>query len=273
MSLYGTQTALTLIIPYQLAHFSWNLGFLSPFIMLGSSTAAVAVLILTGIAGASSQGYKLDVQLVARNLGSPIDLFTIPEDTSGTRYILEQDGRVLILEADNSINPLFPFLNIKDRVVSLQYAFDERGLIAVAFHPNYKENGKLYARYTANRTKANMCVDADGNTPTSPDGCPGQHSSRLSEFTVSQDNPRLVNHTSEKILMAYENPTGKNIGAGLAFGPGELSNTLSASQCTRTRVLAGVDTRKLTLCLFLVALDGLLYTGYGDGGKSFPNLR
>jgi Glucose / Sorbosone dehydrogenase len=166
--------------------------------------------------------YKLGVQLLARHLGNPIDLFSIPGDTSGKRFILEQDGRVLTMDPDNSVNRLVPFMNIQERVVSLRYAFDERGMIGVAFHPKFNENRKLYARYTGSRTKANMCYDESGEIPTDPNGCPDQHSSILSEFTVFAENPDVVDPDSEKVLMRVENPSGKNIGAGLAFGPGEL---------------------------------------------------
>jgi Glucose / Sorbosone dehydrogenase len=166
--------------------------------------------------------YKLGVQLLARHLGNPIDLFSIPGDTSGKRFILEQDGRVLTMDADNSVNRLVPFMNIQERVVSLRYAFDERGMIGVAFHPKFNENRKLYARYTGNRTKENICYDASGQIPTDPYGCPDQHSSILSEFTVFAENPDVVDPDSERVLMRVENPSGKNIGAGLAFGPGEL---------------------------------------------------
>jgi Glucose / Sorbosone dehydrogenase len=166
--------------------------------------------------------YKLGVQLLARHLGNPIDLFSIPGDTSGKRFILEQDGRVLTMDADNSVNRLVPFMNIQERVVSLRYAFDERGMIGVAFHPKFNENRKLYARYTGNRTQENICYDASGQVPTDPNGCPDQHSSILSEFTVFAENPDVVDPDSERVLMRVENPSGKNIGAGLAFGPGEL---------------------------------------------------
>lgn len=191
--------------------------------MLSSKATSVIAFFWAGMTLASAQQYKLDVELVARNLSNPVDLTFIPGDTSGRRFILEQDGRILILEADNSINVLNPFLNIQDRVLGLQYPFDERGLIGFAFHPKYSENGKLYVRYTANRTKTeNVCVELNGTIPKSPDGCPGQHSSRLSEFTVSSSNANLIDSKTEQILIEVENPTGRNIGGDLEFGPGAL---------------------------------------------------
>jgi Glucose / Sorbosone dehydrogenase len=181
--------------------------------------------LLAVIAVASTQGqqYKLDVQLLARNLGSPVDLAFMPGDTSGRSYIVVQDGRVLIMEANNTVDFLNPFLNIHEKVLGLVYPFDERGFIGFAFHPNYSDNGKVYVRYTANRTKTeNLCRDENGTIPTTPDGCPDQHSSLLSEFTVSANNPNLIDPNTEKILMQVENPTGRNIGAELSFGPGAL---------------------------------------------------
>ena len=67
-------------------------------------------------------------------------------DGTGRLFIIEQFGLIRILTPDNIILRR-PFLNIRGRV----YAFrggDERGLLGLAFHPNYTENGKFYVYYT-----------------------------------------------------------------------------------------------------------------------------
>ena len=60
---------------------------------------------------------------------------------------MDQTGLVLILTPEGTVLPI-PFLDITDRVV-IQSAFDERGLLALAFHPRFARNGKLYVQYSA----------------------------------------------------------------------------------------------------------------------------
>ena len=59
---------------------------------------------------------------------------------------------------------------IRDRLISTRRG-DERGLLGLAFHPNYRDNGKFYVYYSTT-------ID-------------GSHHSRLSEFAVSQSKSKL----------------------------------------------------------------------------------
>jgi glucose/arabinose dehydrogenase len=171
---------------------------------------------------------SLDVELIVEDLVAPLDLTSAPDD-SDRRFIVDQTGLVLILTEDDQLLPE-PFLDITDRVV-VQSAFDERGLLGLAFHPEFEDNGKLYVHYSAEREGENICVDADGNVPDDPDGCPFQHTRRISEFTVSKENPNHVDPDSEEVIFSIQWPGRKHNGGGLAFGP-----------------------------------EGLLYIGLGDGG-------
>ena len=42
-----------------------------------------------------------------------------------------------------------PFLDLRDRMVTLLEGFDERGLLGLAFHPDFTANGLFYVNYTA----------------------------------------------------------------------------------------------------------------------------
>ena len=100
---------------------------------------------------------------VASGLRNPL-VATHSGDGSGRLFIVEQIGTIKVLTAQNSLLPE-PFLDITDRVLTSGRGGDERGLLGLAFHPNYKTNGKFYVYYS---------VLVSGN-----------HWSRVSEFRVS----------------------------------------------------------------------------------------
>lgn len=115
-------------------------------------------------------------------------------DGSDRLFIVGKQGEIWIISNGQISSALF--LDITDRVNSNG---PERGLLGLAFHPNFDENGYFYVNYTDNN---------GGNTV-------------ISQFNVSE-NPNRANHSSELVLLKIEQPHQLHNGGNLVFGPDGL---------------------------------------------------
>ncbi len=111
-------------------------------------------------------------------------------DGSGRLFVVEKPGRVWILQDGKRLPQ--PFLDIRDRVRSRE---TERGLLSIAFHPEYETNGRFFVNYT----------DQKGHTV-------------VAEYRVSTD-PNRADPKSERVLLYVEQPAANHNGGQLQFGP------------------------------------------------------
>src|SRR4051812_27194113 len=88
-----------------------------------------------------------NLKLIADNLVSPLSVVEPPDD-SKRLFIVDQAGKVWIVPSSGTMLTT-PFLDITSKIVSLNPSYDERGLLSLAFHPNFKTNGRFYIFYTA----------------------------------------------------------------------------------------------------------------------------
>src|SRR5690349_18404308 len=107
----------------------------------------VAAVVLAGCSSSDSTDptpipseFVLKIQEIASGLSNPVYL-TSPAGDSRL-FVVEQAGRIRIIENGQLVST--PFLDITSRVAS----GGERGLLSVAFHPQYKTNGFFYVYYT-----------------------------------------------------------------------------------------------------------------------------
>lgn len=124
---------------------------------------------------------------VVDSLEDPVDL---QPDGSGRLFIIEQPGRIRILQGDQLVDQ--PFLNITDRVRS---SGNEQGLLGLAFHPQYAQNGRFFVNYT----------DSGGDNV-------------ISRFQVSGD-ANTADAASEVRLVTVSDPFANHNGGVLVFGP------------------------------------------------------
>lgn len=126
-------------------------------------------------------------QVIASGLQRPVDL---QPDGSGRLFVIEKAGRIRIIENGQLLNA--SFLDITDRVGSRG---NEQGLLGLAFHPQYGENGWFYVNYT----------DTNGDTV-------------LARFQASSVANRS-DPGSELRLLGADQPYPNHNGGALAFGP------------------------------------------------------
>lgn len=172
----------------------------APHAAVGSNVAAAAHSPAAGpLTSRLSAGPALGLRLVADGLTSPIALVE-PPDGSGRLFVADQIGLVRVISATGELLAE-PFLDVRPQLVTLQANFDERGLLGLAFHPEYASNGRFFVYYSA--------------PPRLGDH---NHLSRVSEFQVSAD-PDVADPASEMMILEVDQPQFNHNAGALAFGP------------------------------------------------------
>lgn len=140
----------------------------------------------------------VEFETIASGLTSPVGVVNAG-DGSNRLFIIDQTGIINIVENDVLI--AHPFLDISEKIVSLDQIYDERGLLGLAFHPNYNENGRFFVYYSAPKTGPGI-----------------NHESIIAQYQVSE-NPNIANPDSESIILRIDQPLANHNGGQLAFGP------------------------------------------------------
>lgn len=156
---------------------------------------------------------QLDLALMVDGLTAPIALVESPDDTHRL-FVVDQTGKIWIIGADGK-RQTQPFLDVSSKMVALQPFYDERGLLSMAFHPNYRENGKFYLFYNAPPPPGGP-TEQTGNT-----GLPmtWNNTIRIAEFKVDAGNSDKADPASERIILEEPHPQFNHNGGTLAFGP------------------------------------------------------
>jgi glucose/arabinose dehydrogenase len=154
--------------------------------------------------GQSPRGNPITVGVrqVASGLTAPVALVE-PPDGSRRLFIVDQIGLIRVLLPNGQLLPE-PFLDLRDRMVALRTSFDERGLLGLAFHPRYAENGRFFVFYSA---PLRAGAPAEWNC-----------TSTISEFLVSA-SPNRGDAGSERIVLQVDKPQFNHNGGTVAFGP------------------------------------------------------
>ncbi|MDP2890838.1 MAG: PQQ-dependent sugar dehydrogenase [Bacteroidota bacterium] len=135
-----------------------------------------------------SENNAENMELFASGLSSTV---CITNAGDNRLFVVDQAGYIRIVDSDGIVRTQ-PFLDIHDRVTF----GGERGLLGLAFHPDYKTNGFFYVNYVG----------------------PGDITN-ISRFKVNSGNPEIADPTSELKIMTITQPYSNHNGGTLCFGP------------------------------------------------------
>lgn len=135
--------------------------------------------------------YKLAIAFPELQFDQPVEL-TSPHDNTDRIFLIAQKGIIHVLPNKPDVKKAGVFLDISNQVES----GGEKGLLGLAFHPDYKSNGYFYVNYTSGNPLQTV----------------------ISRFKVSASNPNVADPKSEFVLLRYRQPYDNHNGGKVAFG-------------------------------------------------------
>ncbi|MCU0787293.1 MAG: CHRD domain-containing protein [Verrucomicrobia bacterium] len=151
--------------------------------------------------------FTIEVQTVADGMASPLGM-AVPDDGSGRMLVHDQDGRVwIVTPAGRQTTPL---LDVHDRLVTLG-AYDERGLLGFAVHPNFAAHPLVYT-YTSEPLSGT--ADFENGL-----GSTNNHHSVIAEWQISTTNANVVDVSTRREILRIDQPQPNHNGGAMHFGP------------------------------------------------------
>ena len=126
-----------------------------------------------------------------------VDPVGIHHSGDGTNriFVVEQEGRIKVFNNDSNTSISQTFLDIRS-IVDQDGGYTEEGLLGLAFHPNYEQNGYFYVNYTDYNPKRNV----------------------IARYSVDPDNPNEADYFSSEILLEVNQPYNNHNGGQMEFG-------------------------------------------------------
>lgn len=135
----------------------------------------------------------ITAELVTDDLDAPVFLVSPPDDPR--LFVLEKLGRIRVIENGELLDE--PFLDIHEMVE----LGPEQGLLGLAFHRDYAQNGRFFIYYTTDD---------------------GDYHSHIVEYQVSADDPNRADPDSANMLLTIDRPTWRHNAGWMEFGPDNL---------------------------------------------------
>lgn len=169
-------------------------------------------------------------------LRRPVQVVARP-DRDDRLYVVEQAGRVIELDVGNPKDTGRIVLDIKEPVCD---KFNEQGLLSLAFHPKFAQNGLVFAWYTANKPDRDI----------------------LAQFKAGADG--MIDPASQKVLLEVPDPAWNHNGGTVLFGPdGMLYLSLGDGGAGNDPWGNGQNLTDLLACVIRIDVD------HPDEGKPY----
>jgi glucose/arabinose dehydrogenase len=167
-----------------------------------AAIAAGGALVVSASVASAQVGIKLEPLVTGVNA----PLMMVQPAGDDRMFVIEQWGRIRIVK-DGKLRSE-PFLDIRSKIVTQYHDFDERGLLGLAFHPDFANNGKFYVAYSAPRDFQQDLAKMFWY----------DHTNVVAEYTISNENPNAANPNSERIISSITWPQFNHNGHWIGFG-------------------------------------------------------
>ena len=138
--------------------------------------------------------YSIENAFPSLSFEDPVGIYNAG-DNSNRIFVIEQQGQIKVFLNDASTTNVQTFLDIRS-IVEQDGGYTEEGLLGLAFHPNYIENGYFYVNYTRHNPRRNV----------------------IARYNVS-DNPNQADYESSYIILEVDQPYTNHNGGQTSFGP------------------------------------------------------
>ncbi|TXT55418.1 MAG: putative glucose sorbosone dehydrogenase [Candidatus Thorarchaeota archaeon] len=156
--------------------------FLSGIIIISTANPIIA-----------QNGMQLNNAFPNLSFTQPLGLVS-PDDGTNRIFVVTKPGEIYVFDNDPNIQSATLFLDIKGKVNDVG---GEEGLLGLAFHPNFSENGYFFVDYTADSPRRTV----------------------IERYTVSEDDSNQADATSGYVILEVDQPYANHNGGQIGFGP------------------------------------------------------
>lgn len=161
--------------------------------------ALLGLAIVSAGRAAAPLPYGTEIAFAGTEVAEAVAMVTAPGDTTRL-FVVEKAGRILLLDPRDPAARATVFLDLRDRVGG---SSGEQGLLALAFHPDWRRNRRFFVWYT--HTEGGFLRT--------------RREDRLARFEISASDPNHATAASEQILIAQPDEASNHNGGQILFGP------------------------------------------------------